>query len=160
MTKEVFTLWFDHGKRPDNASYQYIVVPGVSVEELEKTSRNHRGIRILSNSSSLQAVKSSRLGICQLVFHKPGEADIGDGLKVRLEERGIVMLEMQGTRVKRLSVSDPSRKLPRITIILPGVYTVEGKGFRTRPDQQQNRTSVDVDLPQGVFAGKSVILDL
>jgi chondroitin AC lyase len=70
------------------------------------------------------------------------------------------MLKMQGTKVKRLSVSDPSRKLNRITVILPGAYTVEGEGFRARPDKQKNRTSVEVDLPQGVFAGKSVILDL
>ena len=160
MTKEVFTLWFDHGNRPDNASYQYIVVPGVSVGELGKTSRDHRGIEIISNSRDIQAVRNSKLGICQLAFYKSGEADIGNGLKVRMDHCGMVMLKMQGAKVKKLTVSDPSRKLARITVTVPGAYAVEGKDFRARPDQKQNRTSIVVDLPKGVFTGKSVTVDL
>ncbi|WP_373511122.1 polysaccharide lyase family 8 super-sandwich domain-containing protein, partial [Persicitalea sp.] len=57
VSEDVFTLWFDHGKRPDGASYQYIVVPNVSEQELNETSRDNRSIEILSNTPSLQAVR-------------------------------------------------------------------------------------------------------
>ena len=30
VSEEVFMLWFNHGNRPNNASYQYIVAPDVS----------------------------------------------------------------------------------------------------------------------------------
>jgi chondroitin AC lyase len=38
VTQDVFLLGIDHGNRPQNASYQYIVVPGITPEELAATS--------------------------------------------------------------------------------------------------------------------------
>ena len=49
VSERVFMLWFDHGNRPSNASYQYIVVPDVSEQELKETSSNNRNIEIISN---------------------------------------------------------------------------------------------------------------
>ncbi|MCA1760585.1 MAG: chondroitin lyase, partial [Bacteroidales bacterium] len=46
VSEDVFMLWFNHGNRPQNASYQYIVVPGVSEQELQKTAGNNRNIEI------------------------------------------------------------------------------------------------------------------
>jgi len=160
VTKDVFALWFDHGKRPKSASYEYIVVPGITVEQLGKNSRDLRGIKIISNTSSIQAVKNTKLGICQLVFYKPGQANIGDGMSVSVDSRGTAMLQMHGAKVEKLSVSDPSRKLAKITVTVPGTYTAKGKGFHARPEKDRKRTSIVVDLPQGVYAGKSVTVDL
>ena len=153
-------LGFNHGNRPKNASYQYIVVPDVSEEELKKTGDGNRSIEILSNTSDIQAVKSNKLGMSQVAFYKAGEVEISSGYKVRMDSQGMVMLKMQGNRIEKLTISDPSRKLGRILITVPDVYDAKGDDFITYPNKNENNTFIVVDLPQGVYAGKSVTIDL
>ncbi len=160
VSEEVFMLWFDHGKRPNNAAYQYIVVPDVSEQELNETSSDNRNIEILSNSSDIQAVKNNKLGICQLAFYRAGEVEISDGFKFRMDSQGMAMLKMQGNRIEELTISDPSRKLSRMIITVPDIYNVSGDNFVAFPNNKQNKTYFVVDLPQGVYAGKSITVKL
>ena len=153
-------LWFDHGNSPDNSTYQYIMVPDVSEQELKETSLNNRSIEILSNTSDLQAVKNNKLAICQVAFYKAGEVEISYGLKVRMDSQGMAMLKMQGNMIEELTVSDPSRKLSRIMITIPDIYNAKGDNFVAFPKTAHNNTLFLVDLPQGVFAGKSVTIKL
>jgi chondroitin AC lyase len=160
VNEDVFALWFNHGNRPQNASYQYIVVPDVTEEELKATSGNNRNIEILSNTSEIQAVKHNQLQICQVAFYKSGEVEISKDFKIRMDSQGIAMLKMNGNRVKELSVADPSRKLSRILVTIPGIYNSTGDNFMTFVNNRKNSTVVVVDLPQGVYLGKSVTLKL
>jgi chondroitin AC lyase len=43
-----------------------------------------------------------------------------------------------------------------MTLTVPGIYTAKGEGYFSVPDSKQNTTLLVVDLPQGVYAGKSV----
>ena len=160
VSEEVFMLWFNHGNRPRNASYEYIVVPDVSEQELMETGSNNHDIEIISNTSEIQAVKNNKLGICQIAFYKSGEVEISNGLKVRMDSQGMAMLKMRGNRIEKLTISDPSRKLSRILMTLPDIYNITGDNFMIFPDSEQNNTLIVVDLPQGVFAGKSVVINL
>ena len=153
-------LWFDHGNRPNNASYQYIVVPDVSEQELKETSGNNRDIEIISNTADIQAVKSNKLGIYQLAFYKAGEVEISNGFKFRMDSQGMAMIKMQGNRIEELTIADPSRKLSRMIITIPDIYNVRGDNFIAFPNNSQNLTYIIVDLPQGVYAGKSVSIQL
>jgi len=72
----------------------------------------------------------------------------------------MAMLKMQGNKIDELTISDPSRKLNRITITVPGIYNKNGNNFIALPNNNQNNTLFLVDLPQGVFAGKSVTIKL
>ncbi len=156
ITEDVFMMYFNHGNRPGNASYQYIVVPGVSSQELTETAGKNRNIEILSNTSEIQAVKHKELGICQMAFYKSGEVEISGGLNVRLDSQGMVMLKVEENKIKELTVSDPSRKLNRILVTISGIYNSAGEGLMTFPDKTRNKTLLVVDLPQGVYSGKSV----
>ena len=158
VSEEVLTLWFDHGKKPTGASYQYIVVPDVSEEELNATSQNNRAIEILSNTPALQVVKQSKLGITQMAFYKAGEIDIEKGVNVRLDGPGMAMLKLQNGRLNELTLADPSRKLSRMLLSVSGIYKAKGENFRTVVDVEQSSTLFIVDLPQGVYLGKSVVL--
>jgi chondroitin AC lyase len=160
VSEEVFMLWFDHGSRPNNASYQYIVVPDVNEQELKETSSNNRDIEIISNTAEIQAVKSNKLGLYQLAFYKAGEVVISNGFKFRMDSQGMAMLKMQGNRIEELTISDPSRKLSRILITVSDIYNASGDGFIAVPNNNQNKTFIVVDLPQGVYAGKSVSIKL
>jgi chondroitin AC lyase len=160
VSKDVFTLGFDHGERPSNASYQYIVVPDVSNQELQETSSNNRGIEILSSSSQIHAVKNNKLNICQLAFYQSGEVEIAPSSIVKMDSQGMMILKLKDDRVAEISVADPSRKLKRALVTIPGIYKDAKEGYLLYPDASGNNTLMIVDLPQGVYAGKSVTITL
>ncbi len=160
VTQDVFLLGIDHGNRPRNGSYQYIVVPDVTPEELASTSANNRDIEILSNTHDLQGVIHNGLGICQLAFYKAGKVEITDGFTVRMDSQGMAMLKMNGNRIEELSVSDPSRKLTRVTLAVPGIYNSRGENYITLPSNNDNSTLIIVDLPTDVYVGSSITIKL
>jgi len=41
-----------------------------------------------------------------------------------------------------------------------GIYNLKGDSFFTIPNKSKNNTVVSIDLPQGVYAGKSVTVEL
>ncbi|MCU0339801.1 MAG: polysaccharide lyase beta-sandwich domain-containing protein [Spirosomaceae bacterium] len=158
VSEEVFKLWFDHGKKPKNAAYQYIVVPNVTVEQLTKNSG--RNVVILSNTRDLQAVKHEGLGMIQAAFYKSGEVAITKSQTLRMDSQGMALLKTQSGRATALTVADPSRKLSRISVTLSGIYKTKGQGFVALPNEAQNQTTFLIDLPQGVYLGKSVTIQL
>lgn len=158
VSKDVFSLWFDHGKKPRKASYAYIVVPCVSEDALRETSRNNRSIKIVSNNDSIQAVIHQKEGIVQAVFYKAGPLDIGEGKSITMDSPGLVMLKAKNGRITELTVADPSRKLNRINLWVDGQYTSKGDQYRTLTEGQ--KTLFIIDLPQGVYSGKSTQIRL
>ena len=169
---DIFKLYFNHGdkinetdihgkrKMDKSPSYQYIVVPNVTEQQLSETSGNNRNIIILSNNAELQGVKQTKLGIVQLAFYKAGEVEIDKGQTVKMDSQGMAMLKMAGNKVKELTVADPSRELSRILITLPNIYKTKAAGIACYPDEKNNKTMIIIDLPQGVYLGKSVSVKL
>ena len=150
VEKDIFKLWVNHGIRPQGknlwlypdkmdtkeVNYQYIVVPVTTIEEL----RADRSIKILSNTSQIQSVKHTGLGIIQVVFYEAGKVEVDKDLWVTLDSPGIVLLKMNGDKVEKIAASDPSRKLGKLHIGISG------------------NSEVTIDLPQGDYAGDSVIV--
>ena len=156
VNEQVFKLWFDHGKSPNNASYQYIVVPDVSMDQLAESGQNNRGINILSNNDTIQAVHHSKLNMVQAAFYRAGKLTVLPNFTLTMDSQGMAMVKLQGDSVKELTLSDPSRQLSRISITVPGIYTTKKEGLICLPNQQLKNTLMIVDVPQGVYAGKSV----
>jgi chondroitin AC lyase len=77
-----------------------------------------------------------------------------------MDSQGMAMLKMHGERIDELTVSDHSRKPSRILITVTDIYEIDGDHFIAIPDYGQDQTFIVVDLPQGVYAGKSVIINL
>lgn len=171
VREDVFKLWFNHGDKLNETdihgkrkhappTYQYIVVPGVSEDKLSETSPNNRHIEILTNTADLQAVKHAQLGMIQAAFYRAGEVEIAKGSKISMDSQGMAILKIKGNKLKELTVADPSRKLNRILLTVPGIYNAKGEGFVAIPNGKQNNTLFIVDLPQGVYVGKSVSIKL
>jgi chondroitin AC lyase len=156
---DVFKLWIGHGERPSDQSYQYIVVPATSLEELEQnTSRNN--VRILSNTPELQAVKHSGLKMCQAVFYKAGEVQITDRIILKCGCPGIVLVKAAGGNITQISVSDPNRELGKIHLSFSSKIEKSGDNFIAVWDEKEKVTEIAIDLPQGNFAGQSVTINL
>ncbi|MFC1652214.1 polysaccharide lyase family 8 super-sandwich domain-containing protein [Planctomycetota bacterium] len=160
ISEDVFTLWFDHGPRPSHASYQYIVVPDVNVPELQKTAATNRGINILSNTAEIQAVRHQRLGMCQIAFYQAGDLAIAEDLRIHSESQGMVMLQMQGDAIVQMTFADPSRKLSQMRIHISGIYSVQAGHAVSQVDNELGTTHLLVDLPQGVYAGQSAVVQI
>jgi chondroitin AC lyase len=160
IREEVFTAWFDHGNRPDSGSYSYIVIPGFSRESLVDAGKDLRGIEILANNGDVQSAFSHKQSICQAVFYRAGEISIPGGLRCRMDSQGAVMLSLQGNRIRQVTVADPSRKLQRMLMTVSGAYDPQSDQCLSIPDPSGEGTILIIDLPQGVYAGKSVTIDL
>ena len=159
VKKDVFKLWIDHGKKPQNATYQYIVIPGVSEPDMEKISGNNK-IKILANSSDIQAVLHSGQNICQIVFHKAGEIEISKDMKVGSDSPGLVMVQAEGNEIKSITVADPSRQLSRMHLSISSKINKKGEGYSAVWDDVKQASNISFDLPQNVYAGKSVSIEL
>lgn len=160
ISEDVFTLWYDHGQRPNDASYQYIVVPDIEEAELARTSADNRGIEVLANNSGVQAVISRKQQICQMAFYQAGEVEFAKGQTFKMESQGMAMLKLEGNRISELTLADPSRKLRKIVITVPGFYEKQGEHYTVYPNKAKNETQIMAELPQDVYAGKSLKIDL
>lgn len=100
----VFSLWIDHGLHPDNASYEYIVVPGISPQELEAYVARH-DVVTLRNTSELQAVWHAQLHMLQTVFWTPGSVTTPSGLVVSVDQPAVLLVKEQGDTVEITAAS-------------------------------------------------------
>jgi chondroitin AC lyase len=156
VNEQVFKLWFDHGKSPNNANYQYIVVPDIAADQVMESGQNNRGIKILSNNDTIQAVHHTKLNMVQATFYRSGDLTVAPGFKLKMDSQGMAMVKLQGDRIKELTLSDPSRQLSRISMTVSGIYTEKRDGLICIPNAALKNTLMIVDVPQGVYAGKSV----
>jgi chondroitin AC lyase len=156
---DVFKLWLNHGEKPSEESYEYIVVPATSVEKMEQNNSKN-SVEILSNTSELQTVKHTGLQMLQAVFYKAGEIQVSEKLKLVCDNPGIVMLKLNGEKVTGISVSDPNRELGKFHISISVKTEKTGDNFTAIWNEKSGMTNISVDLPKTVYAGQSVTINL
>ena len=159
INTEVFKVWLDHGKRPSNAKYEYIVVPATTISELERNiSKNN--IEILSNTPDIQAVKNTDSQICQVVFYKAGEIEVAENFKLASDHPGIVMLKMDGNKVIKISVQDPNRELDNYHLSISQKIENPGQYLNAVWNAKENLTHITIRLPRLNYRGSSVTINL
>lgn len=135
VSANVFGLWLDHGARPQNATYAYIVVPEISASKLAEYAKTP-SVRILANTPALQAVMHETGKITQAIFHEPGTLTIRDGLIVTVDQPCALLLRETG-RLRIVSVSDPKQTALRVTVTV-------------------NTKRLVYELPKGELAGQTL----
>jgi len=158
ISMDVFKLWINHGNHPSDAAYEYIVVPATSEQRLEKIS-HATAIKILKNTPKLQAVKNSRLNICEAVFYVAGELMISNKLKLIVDSPAIVMIRTDAANIKSISVEDPTRKLAMINLSVSAKLEKQGKNFKASWNENKKASTISIDLPKTVYAGRSVTIN-
>ncbi len=159
ISLDVFKIWLDHGNRPSEESYEYIVVPATTIDEMgREVSKNN--IEILSNTPKIQAVKNIKLGICQAVFYEAGELQVSDDFKLTTDNPGMVMLKMNGDRITKISVSDPNREQKDFHLSISQKITNPGQYLNAVWDENENMTHITIRLPQKNYTGASVTIKL
>ena len=113
--KGVFSLGFEHGKQPSNATYAYIVVPGKQNADEMNAYCDAKAITIAANTPNLQAVAHQKLNIRQMIFHTAGEFSDSE-VKVTTDKPCALMLRRTGERTFRLHLADPAQAQGIITV--------------------------------------------
>ncbi len=159
VSLDVFKIWLDHGNRPSGESYEYIVVPATTIDEMEREV-SKKNVRILSNTPEVQGVENTKLGICQAVFYKAGELDISDSFKLVTDNPGMVMLKMDGDRVTKISVSDPNREQVDFHLAISQKVLNPGQYLDAVWNEKEQMTHITIRLPQKNYSGASVTIKL
>lgn len=135
---DVFSLWFDHGVKPKDASYAYIVTPIDLPGQIEAYAAE-LPLHILTNTREIQAVFHEELDLTGIAFHVPGKLSIEENFTVEADRPCLLLINRKN---KTLTISDPTTKLQEITIKLSD--TQEGEIIKT------------IVLPKAEYAGRSV----
>lgn len=134
VTKNVFNLWIDHGAAPQDASYQYLVLPNTTSVGVAQRAKDS-GLTILANNDTIQAVYDPRIQLAELVYRRPSYIKTPLG-NVRADHACLLLVHKTDAGLK-LTASDPEDLPLTLTI------TVDEKPYT-------------LDLPGGDMAGSSV----
>ena len=159
VEKDVFTLWFDHGVKPQQARYEYIVVPATQASTLERYDKNSP-IEILANTGEIQGAQHRALNISQVVFYQAGKIKLNDHITLSAESPCMIMVKTNEKGIEKIAVSDPSRKL--LSLQLKTSAKTEGSSLQWRAtwNKKEKESVIDIDLPKDGYAGQSVVLNL
>jgi len=158
VNKDLFTLWMDHGTRPQNERYVYTVLPAATPAQTEAYCKKASAV-VLSNTAALQAVQHKSLQITQAVFYQPGTIKINDKISLSTESPCILMVKMNNNQLVQLSLTDPTQKLSSVSVkINTPVTAASGPFLITKVDNDQ-WSVVKVSLPTKEMAGQTVVIN-
>lgn len=155
--KELFLLWIGHGKKPKNESYEYIVIPAVSVTDIDDYYQNSE-IEILTNTSRIQAVQNQKLKLTQIVFYEAGSLKVSDGLSISVNQPGLIMVKSSGKTIEQISVADPTRNLKSFEFSISAPFKGSAKNWKSTWNEKDGISKIVVQLPRDGMAGKSLVL--
>lgn len=91
-TPATFTAWLDHGVKPVDASYAYIVVPNTTAKNVSEYA-NDIPVTIVSNTKEIQAVRHDGLKQTQINFYKAGTLEYKPGYTITVDQPCSVMID-------------------------------------------------------------------
>ncbi|WP_326794219.1 polysaccharide lyase beta-sandwich domain-containing protein [Streptomyces sp. NBC_01808] len=127
VTRNAFTLYFDHGQAPEGAEYAYIVLPGASPAKVRSYAAGP-AVRILRNDEQVQAVRHPWLGLTIATFHAAGSLDLGSRRTLRVDQPAIVLLKESGSSAV-VSVANPDQPGLTVSVTLAAPGRTRGAGF-------------------------------
>jgi chondroitin AC lyase len=159
VEKNMFALWLDHGKKPTNGQYAYIVVPNAG--DLADKYLKKPPVSILSNTPALQAVRQNEMNYIQAAFYEAGELKLNKNLKLSADRPCLVMAHVDGSKkIDQLVVSDPTQRQNYLLIGISGRFEGSDKNWRATWNEASQQTVIRIDMPEGGNAGKSVVINL
>ena len=112
LTRRYLTLYTDHGVRPTDAGYGYVLMPGASRQQTESLAHQVRGtIQVLANTAAQQAIRVPALGFTATNFWQPGS--VGD--LSSSAPAAVLVRQQRGTAT--ICVSDPGRQVDGLELV-------------------------------------------
>lgn len=123
IEKDVFKLWIDHGQHFVDATYAYVIVPGVNGHK----DYNGQDIDIKMNRPEIQAVYQRRQDILQVVFYHAGSFK-NEKIELTVEHPCVVMVKGVREKQPEVLIADPTQKEKEISWRMKSdLYDLSGK---------------------------------
>jgi hyaluronate lyase len=103
-TKNYLTLWFDHGVKPANVNYAYVLLPNYTTAQVSSYAASPE-MTILQNSTNAQAVKETTLNVVAANFWNDGTNTVD---LITVNKKASVMTQETTTGLS-VAVSDPTQ---------------------------------------------------
>lgn len=149
ISKDVFSLWLDHGAKVSNGSYAYVVVPNTDRAGLEARSQK-TDVEILSNTPILQAVRNNGLKLLEVAFWQAGKLEAGAGWNITADKPCLLLMREMPDGVQ-IALSNPENKAATVNVEVD--RSLKGEGCVPIA----GATRLHFDLPDGEDAGRSVV---
>lgn len=107
VSGEIVQLCLNHGTTPQNASYQYLILPDSDRRQTALFDR--QSIHILHNDRSLQAVTLAD-GTCWMATSQPACLKLPDGTMIKAVTPGIYKIAQASSRQPAVLWTSPSRQ--------------------------------------------------
>ena len=105
-TPATFTAYLDHGLKPSNDSYAYIVVPNTTAGAVSQYAGN-TPVTVIANNEKVQAVRHDGLKQTQINFYQAGSLEYKDGYIITVDQPcSIIIDESEDTRKISVVVND------------------------------------------------------
>lgn len=142
QTMDLFKVYVNHGQKPQNGSYAYVILPNQTKAQTAAFSKKP-GVSILVNNNDCQAVTNSTKSVCQAVFYSPATVTIANGKQISALNGGIMVISKNDKGSTTVAVSDPTQKLDAFS------FTVNGKlsGDNITYNVDNNQSLVKIALP-------------
>ncbi|WNJ19750.1 polysaccharide lyase family 8 super-sandwich domain-containing protein [Pontibacter sp. G13] len=156
-TVNVFQLSINHGKSPQEGTYQYIMVPDVTAAEMPAYVAN-MPVTILENDKDKQAVSHKNLNKTQMVFYSPNQKITTEsGIEVSTDIPAIMMLTEETGGKLKISVSDANHSgADKIHIKI----AQEVNGNNVTYDAASGTSTITVNLQTGLYLGRQEDIEL
>jgi chondroitin AC lyase len=151
ISMEVFSLWIDHGIKPSNAAYAYIVWPGAEPAGLAEYAASPP-VSVLSNAPGLQAVHHRETGVLGAAFFEAGSLETDAGFRLEVDRPCLVLVREMKPALQ-VALSNPRNEA--LTVQVRINRRLEGEGVLPSEDPGESR--IVFELPGGVRAGRSVV---
>ncbi|WDE97406.1 polysaccharide lyase family 8 super-sandwich domain-containing protein [Lentisphaera profundi] len=117
IKQDIFLLAFDHGKDPKQESYNYSIVPHLTLAEMDSKLKQLR-LTKRKNNDDVQVIYNREQQIFQAAFLKAGEVEIDD-LKISVDQPALVQIKKINHQW-HISLSDPHHdyELKEITLTI------------------------------------------
>lgn len=114
VSGNVFSIYLNHGKCPENVSYSYMIIPGADSDLLRNFNRD--AYCILSNDRNIQSVIHN--DVCWAAVKNPSTLDLSVSVSVNFLTAGLYRIEIHNGKVYSVMYSDPTQQLDTVSFLI------------------------------------------
>jgi chondroitin AC lyase len=139
---KVFALTLEHGVQPAGAEYVYGVWMGADTPD---AAHRHPRATVLANTALQQSVRHDGGAVVQAVLYQPGSLALDAMHVLDIDQPCLVQATRPG-KGWRVTVSDPTQKLGRLTLVLRRGGEERSRAVATLPGALSAGSSVAVEM--------------
>lgn len=137
----LFNLNINHGLRPQNGKYAYLVHPKLPSVSAAIEYDRQLPIKILTNTEIVQAIRHEKLGITEIIFYQSGEIKLENGFTLSVDSPCALLWK---------------EKEQKMTVANPRCESENPKTIQVILTRNEQPVTILFNMPQQEMAGRSV----